>query len=98
MIFFNEYGQDNVKFQQDGATVHTAGRLLSILREISPGHNVSLRRDIGWLPRSPGLNPCDFLSGAISKANCTNIFPNCGSTEGALNNPGSCCRPAQNYP
>lgn len=58
---FNEYGQNNVWFQQDGATAHTARRSLGILREMFPGHIVSLRGDIGWPPRSPDLSPCDFF-------------------------------------
>jgi hypothetical protein len=64
--FFHEYGQQNVWFQQDGATAHTAHRSLSILREMFPGHIVSLRdnmmTDDGERPpRSPDLNPCDFF-------------------------------------
>lgn len=66
--FFHEYGQQNVWFQQDGATAHTARHSLGILREMFPGHIVSLRGDIGWPPRSPDLNPCDFFLWGYLKA------------------------------
>jgi len=59
--FFNEYEHNNVWFQQDGATAHTARWSLRILREMIPGHIVSLRGDIGWPPLSPDLSPCDFF-------------------------------------
>ncbi|CAI6359906.1 unnamed protein product [Macrosiphum euphorbiae] len=50
-----------VWFQQDGATAHTSRRSLTILREMFPGHLLSLRGDITWPPRSPDLSPCDFF-------------------------------------
>lgn len=56
-----EHGQEHVWFQQDGATAHTARRSMAILREMFPGHVVSLRGDIGWPPYSPDLTPCDFF-------------------------------------
>ena len=34
---------------------------MGILREMFPGHLISLRGDIGWPARSPDLNPCDFF-------------------------------------
>ena len=30
-------------------------------RTCVPSHVISLRGDIGWPPRSPDLNPCDFF-------------------------------------
>jgi hypothetical protein len=65
---FNEHGADNVWFQQDGATAHISRRSLGILREIFPGHVVSLCGDIGWPPRSPDLTPCDFFLCSYLKA------------------------------
>jgi len=53
--------EDDGWFQQDGATAHPSSRSLSILREIFPGHLISLCGDIGWPARSPDLNPCDFF-------------------------------------
>ena len=67
-IFNDEHGADNVWFQQDGATAHTSRRSLSLLREMFPGHVISLRGDIGWPPRSPDLTPCDFFLWGYLKA------------------------------
>ncbi|KAL4149807.1 hypothetical protein QTP88_003669 [Uroleucon formosanum] len=52
---------EEVWFQQDGATAHTAWRSLTILRELFPGHLLSLQGDVTWPPRSPDLSPCDFF-------------------------------------
>jgi len=57
-----------VWFQQDGATAHTFRGSLSLLREIFPGHVISLRGDIGWPPRSPDLTHCDFFLWGYLKA------------------------------
>jgi hypothetical protein len=51
----------NVWFQQDGATAHTALHVMGILREMFPGHLISMRGDIVWPARSPDLSPCDFF-------------------------------------
>ena len=56
-----DYEPDDVWFQQDGATSHTSRRLLGILQDMFPSHVIFLRGDIGWPPRSPDLNPCDFF-------------------------------------
>jgi len=37
---------ENVWFNQDGATAHTPRRLFGVLREIFPGHLISLRGDV----------------------------------------------------
>ena len=55
-------------FQQDGATAHTFRGSLSLLREIFPGHVISLRGDIGWPPHSIDLTPCDFFLWGYVKA------------------------------
>jgi hypothetical protein len=39
----DEHGAENVWLQQDGATAHASRRSLGILREMFPGHAVSLR-------------------------------------------------------
>ena len=64
----DELEEKYVWFQQDGATTHTSCRSLSILREVFPGHLISLRGDIGWPARSPDLTPCDFFSLGIPKS------------------------------
>ena len=72
-IFNDQHGADNVWFQHDGATAHTSRRSLSLLREMFPGHVISLCGDIGWPPPSPDLTPYDFFSGATSKQRFTKV-------------------------
>ena len=55
-------------FGQDGATAHTSRCSLSLLREMFPGHAISLRVDIGWPPRSPDLTTSDFFLWSYLKA------------------------------
>ena len=49
---------------------------MGILREIFPGHLISLRGDIGWPARSSDLNPCDFFNGDTSSQRYTVISLN----------------------
>ena len=65
---FDEHGADNVWFQQDSATAHTSRPSLSLLREMFPGHLISLRGDIGWPLRSPDLTPLLFFLWGYFKA------------------------------
>jgi hypothetical protein len=65
---FDEHGAENVWLQQDGATAHTSRRSLGILREMLPGHVVSLCGDIGWLPLLPDLTQYDFFLWGYLKA------------------------------
>jgi hypothetical protein len=44
----DEQGAENVWFRHDGATAHTSRRSLGILREMLPGHVVSLRDFFLW--------------------------------------------------
>jgi hypothetical protein len=57
----NELGNASLWFQQDGATAHTARASMEVLREIFPGHFISLCGDIPWPARSPDLSLCDFF-------------------------------------
>lgn len=52
---------NNVLFQQDGATPHTAKIVLEWLAEKFGEHFISLRSNIEWPPHSPDLNPLDFF-------------------------------------
>ena len=84
-IFNDQHGADNVWFQQDGATAHTSRRSLSLLREMFPGHVISLRGDIGWPPRSPDLTPLRFFFfplGLPQSKGLRTTSPNFGSSEG----------------
>ena len=47
---------------------------MGILREMFPGHLISLRGDIGWPDRSPDLNPCDFFLRGYLKSK---VYSNC---------------------
>jgi len=90
-IFNDQHGADNVWFQQDGATAHTSRRSLSLLREMFPGHAISLRGDIGWPPRSPDLTPCDFFSLGLPQSKGLRTTPrDFGSSEGG-DTTESCC-------
>ena len=52
---------DDVYFQQDGATCHTAGETMALLREKFPGRVISRNGDFDWPPRSCDLTPLDFF-------------------------------------
>lgn len=58
----SDLGGPDMWFQQDRSTAHTVRRLMEVLREILPEHLISLPGDIGWLARSPDLDPCYFFS------------------------------------
>ena len=66
--FVLDHEEEEVWFQQDGATAHTARRSMEMLRELFPGRLVSSRGDISWPPRSPDLSPCDFFLWGYLKA------------------------------
>ncbi len=48
-------------FQQDGATAHTAGISISLLKQWFPSRLISRRGNVEWPARSPDLAPCDFF-------------------------------------
>lgn len=63
-FFFTELEQmnlDDIWFQQDGATAHTARVCMDVLRDRFPGRLISKRGDLNWPARSPDLAPCDFF-------------------------------------
>ena len=70
-----------VVLQQDGATALSSRRSLSLLREMFPGHVISLRGDIGWPLRLPDLTPCDFFLWGSLKAK---VYEQCPLTLEAL--------------
>ena len=55
-------------FQQDGATAHTSGRSIDLLKEFFGDRIIS--EDL-WPPCSPDLNPADFFI----KTRKTRVFP-----------------------
>jgi len=52
---------DDMWFQQDGATCHTANEIMALLREKFDGQIISRRGDAKWPPRSCVLTPLDFF-------------------------------------
>ena len=55
----------NLWFQQDGATPHTARETMAILRAAFPGRSISRVGEVPWPPRSPDLTPPDFFPWGI---------------------------------
>lgn len=52
---------DDIWFQQDGATSHTAVLSRDLLQEKFPGRVISKFADVKWPPRSCDLTPLDFF-------------------------------------
>ena len=52
---------DNMWFQQDGATCHTARETLNLLRTRFGGRIISRNGDVNWPPRSCDLTPLDYF-------------------------------------
>jgi len=48
-------------FQQDWATTHTARASMTVVRQMFPQHVVSRFGDVPWPPRSPDLSARDFF-------------------------------------
>lgn len=57
----DELGLEDMWFQQDGATAHTARATMDILRPAFPGRIISRFGDLHWPARSPDLTACDFF-------------------------------------
>lgn len=57
---------DDIWFQQDGATCHTANATINVLRPTFQNRIISKNGDVNWPPRSCDLTPLDyFLWGAV---------------------------------
>lgn len=52
---------EDIWFQQDGATAHTARLTMDLLRGLFPGHIISHCGDIPWPARLPDLARCNFF-------------------------------------
>ena len=60
----------NVRFQQDGATCHTAEATLDVLRPVFEDCIISRRGDVVWPPRSCDLTPLDYNLCGAAKEQC----------------------------
>ena len=61
-----EDDMDDIWFQQDGATCHTANVTIDLLRTVFENRIISRNSDVNWPPRSCDLTPLDyFLWGAV---------------------------------
>lgn len=56
-----QFNLQNMWFQQDGATCHTARETMNLLRTLFPGRLISRFGDVSWPPRSPDLTAPDFF-------------------------------------
>ena len=52
---------ENLWFQQDGATCHTANATMALLNEKFPGRIISRSSEVNWPARSCDLTPLDFF-------------------------------------
>lgn len=52
---------ENMWFQQDGATCHTARDTINLLHEKFDGFVISRGGDVNWPPRSCDLTPLDYF-------------------------------------
>ena len=64
----DELGLENMWFQQDVATAHTARATTNILKEAFPGRLISRLGDLHWPTRSPDLTDPDFFLWGILKS------------------------------
>jgi hypothetical protein len=58
---FNDMDVDDMWFQQDGVTCHTANATINNLHEQFEGMVITRRGDVNWPPRSCDLTSLDFF-------------------------------------
>ena len=61
---------DNIWFQQDGATCHTAEATLDVLHSVFEDRIIRRRTDVVWPPRSCDLTPLDYYLWGAVKDKC----------------------------
>ncbi|CAF1040561.1 unnamed protein product [Didymodactylos carnosus] len=61
---------DDIWFQQDGATCHTANATINLLKEKFGESIISRKGPVNWLPRSCDLTPLDFFLWGYVKSLC----------------------------
>ena len=66
---------DNIWFQQDGATCHTAEVTLVVLRPVFKDRIISRRAEVVWPPRSCDLTLLDYYLWGALKDRCYSDKP-----------------------
>ena len=61
----DQYMENHLIFQQDGAPPHFELIVRQYLDQTFPGQWIGRRGSIEWPPRSPDLSPLDFLRGHL---------------------------------
>ncbi|GFX33616.1 transposable element Tc3 transposase [Trichonephila clavipes] len=68
-FFKNDEGHNELWFQQDGATCHTARATINLLKDTFGDRLISRFGPVNWPPRSCDLTPLDyFLSGYVKSS------------------------------
>ncbi|GFX74422.1 DUF4817 domain-containing protein [Trichonephila clavipes] len=57
----NNHDVQELWFQQDGATCHTARATIDLLKDTFGDHLISRFGPVNWPPRSCGLTPLDYF-------------------------------------
>ncbi|GFW85371.1 DUF4817 domain-containing protein [Trichonephila clavipes] len=60
-FFKNDEGHNELWFQQDGATCHTARATIDLLKDTFGNHLISRFGPVNWPPRSCDLTPLDYF-------------------------------------
>jgi hypothetical protein len=64
-----------IRFQQDGATAHTAKAPMEVIREKLPEHVTSLHGELPWLAHLPDPSACDYFLWGYLKAGVDTTRP-----------------------
>jgi len=67
-----KFEEEDIWFQQDGASCHTANATVDLLRIVFKNRIISRNADVNWPSRSCDLTPLDYFYGELSKMSYTN--------------------------
>ena len=65
-----EQNIENISFQQDGSTCHTAEATLNVLNSVFEDRIISRRADVVWPPRNSDLTPLNYYLWGAVKDKC----------------------------
>ena len=66
---------DDIWFQQDGATCHTANVTTDLLRTVFENRIIIRNSNVNWPPRSCDLTPLDYFLWRAVKDKCYANYP-----------------------